>query len=979
MCTVDTGLQTGSESSIAKVQDLGAIETALAAHFQQLAESRNTGGGKHPVFALEHGLRTDERKALGAALRKWLAGRAPSNAHRLAWTVYATEIGYDFTGEEYWQTFEEKTPGWSILGDRDWIRECFRFFQETYGGIRPQGAWASHFTIICWPITHAVLPVDLQRDLARILFELRHHFSADFFSSPERLGSQISARSWSATPRFQYLAEDHQLVGQIATALLLSEHELGASLIHPETLRRIASDLEQQRQAREWLRRAREFAKDRRKTKGLGIPTASSTPPSRLQAARQEVAKLGLEPRLLVRPVDLEGTKWRIFLEVPNLSQLLDRFPEARDLLTNTRCIVTGSAERPLARGRVLYGVQHIPLARWPHQDEVLLQFERPHPEINFLLRTECLLRPGHMWLFEVAADRNAVERRSPRVRAGERYLIVREQGTFSPTAMTRPVQIDCHGIQAALLEVPAVLTEAAQAELRSLGLAMTKSLEVWPAGLAAAWWDGVGHAEWLAGECPCVAIRPDHQVRRIDVSLLGTNHAVSIATTDADQPVFLQLPDLPLGHHTLKVTTAEIGQATASDFGSLDFTFRVREALPRDRQTQNGALDLELEPRNPALEDLWDGKLSLTLKGPLRRSVKCHVTIVPREANAVPYKKTLLGMHFPVSPDNFREEFSRHLRAHPYTEKKYDSSRACVLEFDAGQFGKISFTCDRAFSALRWTITRHSQRYDLNLLNDTGAETPVRVSWLGFDQPTQEKKWEGKFPGAAPDSGGLFVAVVDKHTAAIVVPPLVQSFNDITGCAIGRMAAPRTSAHLLDLLRIHRLWFDAKLSGNFASTTRRSAVLRWIRLQMVAVLCGEPWRNLEANPPRPLLDALKRETCRRPEDAFIGQEITGHAQKYSGQLPQARVDFLCRMAPRSSRLAPRALSEPQVRELCELACRLLSHPESVTAWRGSDLPLALTRLIDELPTLCRAARLLVQATDPDPSGEYSFPGWKDL
>src|SRR5664280_852304 len=193
----------------AKSAALAEREARLVKHFGELAQLRRADGAKHPVFALEHGLGAEERQTLSVALQDWAQNYAPVEDHRLLWTVYATEVGYDYKGEEYWQTFEDQTPGWLQWNDRDWIRHCFLHFERTYGGIRPQGAWAQHFSIICWPITHAILPVDLQRDLAFILYQLRHQFSADFFSSPLQVGRQISARSWSATPRFQYLAEDH--------------------------------------------------------------------------------------------------------------------------------------------------------------------------------------------------------------------------------------------------------------------------------------------------------------------------------------------------------------------------------------------------------------------------------------------------------------------------------------------------------------------------------------------------------------------------------------------------------------------------------------------------------------------------------------------------------------------------------------------------------------------------------------------------
>ena len=119
----------------------------------------------------------------------------------------------------------------------------------------PKGRWSEHFSIICWPITHAILPQDLQRQLAKILYDLRYYFSGDLLEAPEELGKIVEARCWNSSSRFQNLAEEHVLIGQIATALLQHDDEIDNSLIFPPTLKRIRSDLEMERQAREWLDR----------------------------------------------------------------------------------------------------------------------------------------------------------------------------------------------------------------------------------------------------------------------------------------------------------------------------------------------------------------------------------------------------------------------------------------------------------------------------------------------------------------------------------------------------------------------------------------------------------------------------------------------------------------------------------------------------------------------------------------------------
>lgn len=221
----------------------------LASHFEELAARRHAGSGAPPVFALEHGLDNSEFEAVSKAIRTHIGSHAPAWRHRLPWIVYAAELGYAYSGYEYWQTFEAKTRGWRARGDRSWVRRCYRWFQREYGGANPRGQWANHFTIICWPITHAVLPKDMQRQLARVLYEVRRSFSQTVFTDPATLGELVATRSWTASSRFRHLVQETQLVGQIAAALLL-EGELGTDgLLDPPTLSRISRDLDQERLA----------------------------------------------------------------------------------------------------------------------------------------------------------------------------------------------------------------------------------------------------------------------------------------------------------------------------------------------------------------------------------------------------------------------------------------------------------------------------------------------------------------------------------------------------------------------------------------------------------------------------------------------------------------------------------------------------------------------------------------------------------
>src|SRR4051794_34099538 len=115
--------------------------TRLERHFRDLCQARKVDGG-HPLYVLEHGLATAEVAELSEEVRAAIRTGPPSNVFWLPWVVYAAELGYRFAGEEYWQTFEDRTPGWVQNSERDWLRDKFRRFARLFYGAEPKGAWA---------------------------------------------------------------------------------------------------------------------------------------------------------------------------------------------------------------------------------------------------------------------------------------------------------------------------------------------------------------------------------------------------------------------------------------------------------------------------------------------------------------------------------------------------------------------------------------------------------------------------------------------------------------------------------------------------------------------------------------------------------------------------------------------------------------------------------------------------------------------
>jgi len=177
-------------------------QALLDKHFSLLREERKSGHASYSVYALEHGLDSAALGQLQEDVRTAFRKGVPAGYPFLPWVVYGAEVGYRYSGDEYWQSFEDQTPRWEYA-DREALRLAFMRFRHTYGGATPTGAWARNFSIISWPITHAILPLDLQRSLARLLYEVRYSLSAEHLENPPKLGQLLRARSQASSSRFR--------------------------------------------------------------------------------------------------------------------------------------------------------------------------------------------------------------------------------------------------------------------------------------------------------------------------------------------------------------------------------------------------------------------------------------------------------------------------------------------------------------------------------------------------------------------------------------------------------------------------------------------------------------------------------------------------------------------------------------------------------------------------------------------------------
>jgi hypothetical protein len=972
--------------------ELGSLQIRLNNHFSNLHRLRIKESPDRQVFALEHGLSMPEIQMLKAAVRADIANKEPSWEQRLPWIVYAAEIGYGFTGDEYWQTFEQKTPGWVTKGDRYWIRDCFRSFQKEFGGAVPRGAWAEHFCIICWPIIHAILPLDLQRQLARILYELRHSFSAELFESPTMLGEIIAARSWMATSRFQNLAQETRLVGQIATALLLKEESDTGSLIHPATLKRIGEDLTRERQAREWLNGARRSAQERTQVRGLTLGNITSPIINHPERARAEVEALGIEPRLMLTPTDTAGISWAVSIEIPDLTHLLTKFPHIREILIGSRCKVAGSSRGLLARGQCLCGVQRIPLARWPSTDEVLLQFEQKDPFLEYILRFECLLRPSPTRLFRIASDGLAYECRSLRVRPGQKYILIRDDDLSLINDCVSTINLSCEGIHGWVLDMPPAIDTGLEKILRKIGLDKAKTIEVWPAGLASVVWDGEGHGEWFAFEQPCLAISSDHPIDALIVSIsLSTAKCLEIKPITPGVPVFIALPKLPVGLHTIQISARNYLYDETEALGNLNVMMRIREARPWSQgMNRQGPIFVQMDPIKPTLEQLWEGRMDLTLNGPIGRQVECSISFFEKDESVPVLKDQLQAVRLPITSDDWRDYFEKSKTMQARTI--YDTARSCEIEFRGEELGVFNIRFEREFTPLRWALIQDAQFRRLRLLND--SEKIPELTYSSFELPCIKEQLEPAQEYQLLDTGGLYSAEVEKFTTAIIIPPKhhVFSMSPCNPQIYGELASVES---IIRNLSLARFWGLAKLPGDQLSTTCLQVVLRAITRQIMRLICGENWASAEAailksNDWLAQLNCLKKLISKQEIGDALEREmsslVSGTREFRIKRMTQLAKSFaIMPIVPLPQNLSERRdalnnILNPQW--IVELALRIASDPIGTNEWAGENLQVALAGLL-ETSILARAARYLVIVTDRRLQSQvahgalYASWGWK--
>jgi hypothetical protein len=820
----------------------------LERHFTQLATARSNS--RFPLFALEHDLTESEFEEIGTQLRSRLALGLRLDPHWLLWVVYATELGYDYDGGEYWHSFEERTPRWRDKGSRNQLREWFSRFQLVYQGVKPSGTWAEWFSIIAWPITHAILPKYLQWQFAKTLYDLRYRLARLEALSPDAVGQLLAANAWEASSRFREFLEQEVLAGRIVLALLSDRSLEGQSPIYPQTLQRLVSDLEQVQSTREWLKETRRFVADRLKGAGRGTAGRLTGPEVQSSGLKDDDrASLCIRPTLMLRR---SGTStWSAIVDIPSFAGIAEFSPEHRAFLTSTRCKIAGTGDTWLPKGWLLSNARRRVLKSWPGVAAPLVKFEVPNDMLDFSVASETRLSAGPVWLCRIGSDGFGREIVGRIVRPSRKYILLSETaGLLSRHRFLAACDFDCDGVTAAILSMPDSVPTDISNGLEQLGLHVARTVRIWPAGLSSRDWDGEGYSEWLTTEEPCFGIVHDHPVDQYGLSLNNGTETL-IKARHAGSPVFVKISRLAAGRHTLSITARQGYQASATSSSRAAegvVTLQVREPEPwLPGTTSHAGLAISLDPHDPSLDTFWEGGVGISVLGPAGRHVTCAISLT--SANGTELLSDEIGtFDLPIATSEWMKKFSQFAK---------DESRSWTyLEAASGRFlikgdelGEFALRLERDVKPVRWVCRSINRVPTVRLIDDTGRDEAAIGRFFSLRRPAEPMclDRENILAGfSVPIPGGLFEA---RHgdfqdTIIVSVPQIERGFKGL-GVEPDLHDLDAHSVQVTSILDFLQRWSAARLLGPLAGVCRSRVMERLIN-RLYSRLCGKRWAEAE-------------------------------------------------------------------------------------------------------------------------------------
>ncbi|MEU6410326.1 hypothetical protein [Microbispora sp. NPDC046933] len=923
-------------------------------HFRLLHERRKLLQVAAPVFALEHDLGSSDFELLLAGVRGAITQGLPAHCHVwwLPFVVHAAEIGYDYAGGEYWPLFAQKTPGWesspgwNVSSNRDRIKRWFKKFSVDYGGAEPKGSFAENFNIIAWPITHAVMPAYLQRQLAKLLFESRAVLTTELLTDPRALGACLASRTAGYSERFRIFCANQSLLGQVAAALLSGDDEESPYLVR-STLDRLVGDLSEERQSRTWLTRAKHSA-DLARSSGF---RPNNSGPKATKGAKHLPALT--DPRFLLRS---EDGGWRPYIELPDLTPLQVRQKQVDQELRSLRPRVEGYRGRPLPRGKLVYP-DEVPLSAWPRPEVPLIQLEHGSSAVNRLIAENCSISQGPWWLFRKQAGGPALEVKGKFLRPGQEYCLVgRAESVLPALPWASEATVLADGVRAFDLKMPQIIDERDIVQLAAAGLSIVSDVSIRPVGLVPGSWDGEGAVEWLAGEPVMLAVRATRAVDKLAVTI---DHSAPIVIEwPAGKPeLIFALENLAVGTHQVDVSLLIPDTGASLVSGLLVVTIRDPQ-MSLEESSKGAGIRLFATPARPKLTELWDGLSRLSIAGPQGLTAELMIVLRGDVGEELAQHRQVVSL--PFSDGAWKKFADQQLRKGKLLGS-YDEAESCEVSVSREGVGFASLICERGFDPLRWILMkRRDGRHEARLIDRTDRDgTQVHLFRVAAPLTGEERVSRG--PIAIPESGGMLQATSGNSTAAIVLPPdpnqLRQRPNDrpVVQCA------NLSLSEVERLIQGHRRWLEANLPADPFACHQQEQALSAITSALVSLIAGNRWARLERKrvpggdrKAPDVLDEMQKLVGEAPAQRAVAQQIAGHLWQWLDSPAAMREGF-------SNAIAPIAAANgiDNLHTAADFLLRLASRPGTLARWDKTERD-ELLNCVLRSPVLIRAARFAV-------------------
>lgn len=837
------------------MSDLDQFESQLQAHFNTLAAAKRPN--RQPMFVLEHCLDAsavrEMRDALGATIRN----SGMNHRFKHCWLVHAAEHGYTFEGLEYWHSFAELTPQWNYYGDRDTLRSWFVEFAERYNGVRPSGRWGQHYRFIAWPITHALLPTDLQAQLAEVLYHLRYRLDELIGLEDSFVGSMLARHVEWPSKRFKHFLDQHELAGRVVRALL--EETLDEPVIYLPTLERITNDLNAKSQARAWLQDARKYFHRFRTKLGTSNPCFSLERRSHEQEEQTACTEMDSHGVLLQLQIELRrliGGKWDVQLLVPCFHALVNLKPGLRNHLARVRYSIPAHGNA-LFLGQSLLSGRPVPrkLTTWPQDGVPLLRFNQSDIVFDRIVNAECQLSPAKLWIFLCVKDDLARHIEAKHVRAGHTYIVVsRDAGQL--VDLGDPIDLDCADVFAVRLEIPQIVGLDLSAKLNRAQIAVYSRVQVEPVGLRPRQWDGTGTGEWLSTETPLFALTCDLDVHTYQVELNRANR-FEVPRTAGLEPTLIALRNLPVGCQHVSISAFVIQK---SAFGvqrkcvaSAEVDVYIRHPSSWTPRTQlTAAMVADVFPAVPCLDDFLKQRMHLRAEGDTSRVATCSLVITNSASNEVSSAK-ILSHRLPIAAELWKNQLRDFLKK--YNELQLFNGSQAEIVVDAEDLGSVRIPLLVEQEPLRWALRRSKSGATLFLV-DEGVMDSVSVTLYEFEHPLSGRAIDIQNASNGIDCrlrAGLYVARAGMLSIAIAVA------SEERAQGLAALGAQMSKAELSNensiaqLLEHLKLWSLAR-AGSYMAMLKQHSVCTEIRTRLLVLVCGNSWLRLE--------NALDQNSC---------------------------------------------------------------------------------------------------------------------